>query len=142
MTPGKPEAVRMKLRCCGQRFEKGQRIRLAIATGRWPIVFPSPERATLSIYCAASNLILPDSRLAQFAEPEGARPMAREVVKPSEPSRQEITTGPVTRETMCRLSSDTGAVLHPHSGLNVSAKHTDTFTIHPDAKHRRYVYTR
>ncbi|MER9390386.1 CocE/NonD family hydrolase C-terminal non-catalytic domain-containing protein [Mesorhizobium sp. M0435] len=63
MTPGKPETVRMKLRCCGQRFEKGQRIRLAIATGHWPIVFPSPERATLSIYCAASSLILPVRRM-------------------------------------------------------------------------------
>ncbi|MER9254427.1 CocE/NonD family hydrolase [Mesorhizobium sp. M0598] len=139
MTPGKPEAIRMKLRCCGQRFEKGQRIRLAIATGMWPIVFPGPEKATISLHCAASKLILPirkpndlDSKLAPFAEPQGAQPMGREVIKPGEPSRQEITTDQVTGETTCHLSSDTGAVLHPHTGMIVSAKHTDRFTVHPD----------
>ncbi|MER8747470.1 CocE/NonD family hydrolase [Mesorhizobium sp. M1004] len=139
MTPGKPEAIRMKLRSCGQRFEKGQRIRLAIATSHWPIVFPSPEKATLSIHCATSRLILPvrkanalDSKLVPFLEPESARRMAREVIKPGQPFRREVTTNQATGETTFRLASDTGTVLHPHTGMIVSAKHTDTLTMHPD----------
>ncbi|AZO35981.1 CocE/NonD family hydrolase [Mesorhizobium sp. M2A.F.Ca.ET.037.01.1.1] len=139
MTPGKAEAIRLKLRSCGQRFEKGQRIRLAIATSHWPIVFPSPERASLSIHCAASRLILPvrkanavDSKLVPFLKPESARPMATETIKPGKPFCREVITNQATGETTFRMASDAGTVVHPHTGMVISAKHSDTLTMHPD----------
>ncbi|RUW79763.1 MAG: CocE/NonD family hydrolase [Mesorhizobium sp.] len=139
MTPGKVEAIRMKMKSCGQRVEKGQRIRLAIATSHWPIVFPSPERATLSIHCAGSRMILPvrkanalEAELTPFSGPETAEPMALEVIKPGQPFCREVTTNQATGETTFRLGSDAGTVLHPHTGMIVSAKHTDTLIMHPD----------
>ncbi|ESZ22989.1 CocE/NonD family hydrolase C-terminal non-catalytic domain-containing protein, partial [Mesorhizobium sp. L2C067A000] len=139
MVPGKPETVRLKLRSCGQRFEPGQRIRLTIATSHWPTVFPGPENATLSLHCAGSRLILPvrkpqalDETLASFGAPESAQPMAKEVLEPGEPSRSELVTDQITGETTSRVTSNTGTVLHPHTGMIVSAKRTDTFTVHPD----------
>ncbi|WP_292235058.1 CocE/NonD family hydrolase C-terminal non-catalytic domain-containing protein [Mesorhizobium sp.] len=139
MVPGKPETVRLKLRSCGQRFEPGQRIRLAIATSDWPTVFPGPENATLSLHCEGSRLILPlrkpqalDETLASFGAPESAQPMAKEVLEPGEPSRADLVIDQITGETTSRVTSDMGTVLHPHTGMIVSAKSADTFTVHPD----------
>ncbi|WP_054310659.1 CocE/NonD family hydrolase [Mesorhizobium sp. 1M-11] len=139
MTPGEVETIRIKLRCCGQRFEKGQRIRLAVATGHWPIVFPGPEKATLSIHCTGSRLILPvrepqalDATLADFKGPESAAPMAQEVMKAGEPFRREVTTNQVTGETIYTIVSDAGTVRHPHTGMIVSARQTEVYAIHPD----------
>jgi putative CocE/NonD family hydrolase len=139
MTPGRAETVRMKLRCCGQRFEKGQRIRLAVATGHWPIVFPAPEKATLSIHCAGSRLILPvrtaqplDATLKAFEGPESARPMAQEVIKAGEPFRRDVATNQITGETTYSVVSDAGTVRHPHTGITLSARQTETFIVHPD----------
>ncbi|WP_192385935.1 CocE/NonD family hydrolase [Mesorhizobium silamurunense] len=139
MRPGNPETVRFKLRCCGQRFEKGQRIRLAVATGHWPIVFPGPEKATLSIHCAGSRLILPvrkpqpvDVTLAAFEGAEGATPMVQEVIKASEPFRREVTTNQVTGEATYTVVNDGGTVRHPHTGITLSARQTSVFIIHPD----------
>ncbi|MEZ5783831.1 MAG: CocE/NonD family hydrolase [Rhizobiaceae bacterium] len=139
MTPGKPETVRMKLRCCGQRFEKGQRIRLAIATGHWPIVFPGPENATLSIHLGKSKLILParapqplDQTLAEFPGPESAQPMAQEVIKAGDPFRRDLIIDQITGETTYSVVSDGGTVLHPHTGMILSARQTEAFVVHPD----------
>ncbi|BCM17267.1 CocE/NonD family hydrolase [Mesorhizobium sp. J8] len=139
MTPGEAETVRLKLRCCGQRFEKGQRIRLAIATGHWPIVFPGPENATLSIHCAGSRLILPvrkpqplDKTLPEFKGPESATPMAQEVIKAGEPFRREVTTDQITGESTYTIVSDAGTVHHPHTGMTLSQRQTEIFTVHPD----------
>ncbi|PWJ83834.1 hypothetical protein C8D77_1403 [Mesorhizobium loti] len=139
MKPGEAETVRIKLRCCGQRFEKGQRIRLAVATAHWPMVFPGPEKATLSIHCAGSRLILParkpqplDATLAGFEGPESATPMAQEVIKSGEPFRREVTTNQITGETTYTVVSDGGTVHHPHTGITLSARQTDVFVVHPD----------
>ncbi|MCO5081694.1 MAG: CocE/NonD family hydrolase [Rhizobiaceae bacterium] len=139
MTPGRVETVRMKLRCCGQRFEKGQRIRLAVATGHWPIVFPAPEKTTLSIHCAQSRLILPvraaqplDATLKAFEGPESAQPMAQEVIKAGEPFRRDVATNQITGETTYSVVSDAGTVRHPHTGITLSARQTEKFIVHPD----------
>lgn len=139
MQPGNTEMVRFKLRCCGQRFEKGQRIRLAVATGHWPIVFPAPERATLSIHCAGSRLVLPvrkpqplDATLAAFEAPESATPMGQEVIKAGEPFRREVSTNQITGEATYTVVSDGGTMRHPHTGITLSSKETNVFVVHPD----------
>ena len=60
-------------------FEAGHRIRVAISTSYWPIVWPSPEPGTLRIHAAECVLVLPvrpefdaDATLAPFAPPEAA----------------------------------------------------------------------
>ena len=51
--------VAMNLNVCGHRFRPGHRLRLSIATAYWPIVWPAPYPATLSIRVAHSVLDLP-----------------------------------------------------------------------------------
>jgi hypothetical protein len=56
------------------RFKKGGRIRVALSAGLWPLVWPSPAVATLTVDMAASHIELPvrkpDAPDAPFIIPE------------------------------------------------------------------------
>jgi len=59
MTPGKPTPVSVKLNDCGHSFGAGNRIRISISTAYWPLIWPAPEAATLTVALADSALHLP-----------------------------------------------------------------------------------
>lgn len=59
LVPGQFYDVEVKLNDCGYRFPVGNAIRVSIATSYWPMVWPSPEAAMLTIDTAASTLELP-----------------------------------------------------------------------------------
>ncbi len=62
MPAGVVEEIRVPLRTTGYRWAPGHRIRLAIASSAWPVIWPSPYPATLAIHRgdrAASRLELP-----------------------------------------------------------------------------------
>jgi uncharacterized protein len=51
--------VLIPLYLVAHRFKKGSRIRVALSEGLWPLVWPSPAVATLTIDVAASRIELP-----------------------------------------------------------------------------------
>ena len=59
LVPGAPVPVRVTLKMCGHRFAPGHRIRLAISTAYWPLLWPARDPATLTIAPAESRLDLP-----------------------------------------------------------------------------------
>ena len=70
------EAI-VKLNDIAHSFPAGHRVRVAVSTAYWPIVWPAPEPVTLGIYTGASALELPvrprhaaDAELQPFAGPE------------------------------------------------------------------------
>jgi predicted acyl esterase len=76
---GERYRVRIQLNDAGSTFPAGHKIRLAISTTYWPMIWPSPEAATVRIF--AGTLDLPqrspngaDAGLAPFPEPETASP--------------------------------------------------------------------
>jgi predicted acyl esterase len=76
---GERYQVRIQLNDAGSAIPAGHKVRLAISTAYWPMVWPSPDTATLRIF--AGTLELPqrppqatDAMLAPFAEPESAQP--------------------------------------------------------------------
>jgi hypothetical protein len=78
-TPGRRQRVRVTLNHVGHAFAPGSRLRLAVSTAYWPVVWPSPEAVTLTLFTGASALELPvrpphphDERLPPFAAAEGA----------------------------------------------------------------------
>jgi uncharacterized protein len=79
LAPGERYRVRVKLNDAGSVFPAGHKVRLAISTAYWPMIWPSPETATLQIL--AGTLDLPqrppnaaDGRLLPFPEAETAPP--------------------------------------------------------------------
>jgi hypothetical protein len=59
LIPGKPVDVEIALGFIAQQLKAGERLRLAISEGLWPLVWPSPESPTLTLDPAASVLTLP-----------------------------------------------------------------------------------
>lgn len=77
LEPGKKYKVKVPMNYIAQHFPKGHQIRLAISTSYWPLVWPSPEPARLTIYPAESKLFLPirqprqrDEALRDMGKPE------------------------------------------------------------------------
>jgi uncharacterized protein len=59
LTPGIFYDIEFPLYMVAHRFKKGSKIRAAISETLWPLVWPSPEIATLTIGLGHSSLVLP-----------------------------------------------------------------------------------
>lgn len=59
LEPGKRYCVRVQLNDVAQTFPKGHRIRIAISSSYFPLVWPSCESTKLNIFTGSSQLILP-----------------------------------------------------------------------------------
>ncbi|KAF4993705.1 hypothetical protein FGRMN_6282 [Fusarium graminum] len=60
LEPGQFYDIKLKLNHFGQRIGTGSRLRLAVSSTYFPLVWPSPEVTTLTIDCAHSGLELPE----------------------------------------------------------------------------------
>jgi predicted acyl esterase len=58
LTPGAFDRVRLKLNDCGYAFAPGHGVRLAVSSAYWPLIWPAPEAATLTLRLPA-KLTLP-----------------------------------------------------------------------------------
>ena len=59
LQPGKKVKVYLKLDCCGHRFAAGHRVRLSLATSYWPMFWPMPEDAALTLDLTKARLTVP-----------------------------------------------------------------------------------
>ncbi len=106
LVPGQIYGVKVVLSDIAQAFPAGHRIRLALATSHWPIAWPSPEMAALTLETGSATLSLPvrqpspsDDRLLPFASPEEAEAAPYVVTKLAGRNRtitEDPTTGDVT----------------------------------------------
>jgi uncharacterized protein len=59
LVPGQTFDVTIDLGFVAQQLKPGERLRLAISEGLWPLVWPSPDSPTLTLYPEACQLTLP-----------------------------------------------------------------------------------
>ena len=57
LEPGRRYPMRLQLNDVAHAFPAGHRIRLALSTTYWPIAWPSPEAATVTVSTAGSRLV-------------------------------------------------------------------------------------
>jgi hypothetical protein len=79
LATGERYRVRIQLNDAGSVFPAGHKVRLAISTAYWPMIWPSAQTATVQVF--AGTLDLPqrppnaaDAKLSPFPEPETASP--------------------------------------------------------------------
>ena len=123
LVPGQRYKVTVVLNDIAHGFAAGNRIRVAVSTSYWPLVWPSPEPVTLKIFTGASRLELPvrepraeDAKLRPFAASEGAEPLAKTYHRPSKGRRwieRDIGAG---TSTYC-IEEDMGRSTIEHIGL-------------------------
>lgn len=130
--------VRVQLNACGQKVRKGQRLRLALATAYWPIIWPAQTPATLEIKPGTGTLTLPlradradNEALVEFGPAEGAAPLLSERISEASFHRLRTVDYASGTETYERFS-DSGEVTHLHTGMTVRDACRETFSLHPD----------
>ncbi len=65
LEPGKKYTVAIQLNHLAQRIPQGHRLRLAISSSYWPLAWPSPEPARLSIDTQNCRVLLPMRKFSQ-----------------------------------------------------------------------------
>jgi hypothetical protein len=136
LPPGTPVDATVQLNVIGQRIPAGYRLRLALSNAYWPLIWPSPERATLSL--TDTRLDLPvhlagqeAGPLPDFDPPEGAPPLETEILEPGGHTRTRVHDVGTGTEIHTRFS-DSGLERHRHTGIAVRDICEERFAIHPD----------
>ncbi|MER9254441.1 CocE/NonD family hydrolase [Mesorhizobium sp. M0598] len=130
MEAGKSYRIQLAMNEIGCTFPSGHRIRLSVSTAYWPIAFPAPERATLTIQAWASRLRLPirmhqpgDDELPSFGAPEGSGPMPTTMLTPGNLERF-VRIDPISRQVTVTVKRDDGSMrLDPIGTVVGSKKH-------------------
>jgi uncharacterized protein len=98
LVPGEIYDATVELDDMAHAFAAGHRIAVALSTTYWPIAWPSPELATLTVHCGESWLDLPvrpphpgDAALRPFDPPESA-PQTPSTHHPSAPGHPRRIT--------------------------------------------------
>jgi len=83
LKPGQRYTVRVPLADAGYSFVKGHRLRVAVSTTYWPLIWPSPEPVTLTLHAGKSFIELPvrpprkEDAQVKFKPVEAAPPFKR-----------------------------------------------------------------
>jgi hypothetical protein len=106
VVPGERMVVRVQLNDAAYTVRPGHRLRLAISTNYWPMVWPAPEPVTLTVHTDGSALELPerpplaeDAALPSLGEPEAGPPSRRTVLEPGRwenTIERDLKTGLIT----------------------------------------------
>ncbi|MGI9498706.1 MAG: CocE/NonD family hydrolase [Geminicoccaceae bacterium] len=139
LEPDKTYSISVQLNAAGHRFATGNRIRLALSTVYWPMAWPAPEKATLTITAGTSTLSLPtrlprdaDAALRPFEEPQSAPPLAMTVHREPEMRwnvEHDMATGSLTQHQWF----DEGRITYEeHEGWTLESTHDEYLSIHPD----------
>jgi len=136
MRPGRFEAIRFRLNDLGQRLNQGHKLRLALSTNYWPILWPAPEATTLTLHPADCRLELPirgkeaamEAGQDPFPPPEAAANVAFTQLRHGRRERvveEEATTG----KTTVTIDRDLGAYRLEQDGLEFDGKAIERFTL-------------
>jgi putative CocE/NonD family hydrolase len=133
---GAPVTVRVRLNDCAHAFPPGHRVRLALATTYWPMLWPSPAPLRLELRPGAT-LSLPvrppsdaDAALPALPPPEAAPTLARTTLDPPATLRR-ASRDQISGAALFEVIDDTGRYRIDDTGLEYRLTSSDRFSIHP-----------
>ena len=139
LVPGEPVAVRLRLNDNAHRFAAGSRIRVAVATGLWPIAWPAPEPVTLTVTAGRSTLTLPvrpdrakDAALRELPPPASTPLAPRTALRPAPPVVARMEEDVATGRLAFVHVEDGGTTRLDTSGWTYGNIIRRRFEIHPD----------
>jgi hypothetical protein len=111
LEPGRRIEVVVRLNHIAHAIPAGHRLRLAVSTACWPLVWPSPEPVTLTVSTEGSRLLLPvrpaderDPRLPPF-EPAARAPASEWTPVTKGELERRVGSDPATGDLVSRLRS-------------------------------------
>ena len=105
LTPGESFDVTLPMSFIAHRFAKGERIRLAISPGLWPLVWPAPEPVQLNVRLGCSSLTLP-------VRPEKAAPQGMPIPLKTRAPGAERPSPVTARDSGCRMEPGRPSTCH------------------------------
>lgn len=111
LVPGRFYPIRLKLSDCGYALAPGHRLRLALSTAYWPLIWPAPEPVTLTLRCPG-RLTLP-LRQAGADEPVIAFEPALSAARTP---TTKVAEGRMARTTSLDLLTDTATYVTEGEG--------------------------
>jgi hypothetical protein len=145
LVPGQRYRVEVQLTGTAFAFPAGHRLRLALSTAYWPILWPSPEPVTLTVFTGASRLLLPVRRPTPesadspaLPEPVSASPSPATILRRGRTERT-VSLDQITREVTHRLYvdggvfGDWGKFRLEDIGMEMGHVFERLYTIQPDA---------
>lgn len=138
MQPGLPVDVEVTLNDIAYHLPRGHRLRLALSTSYWPMIWPSAQPLGLTINGENSLLSVPvrprsadaDTPAPTFATPEQQRVGGQDVLRSDRSDRiEEVRPDGIHR---LRLITDGGKQRHHATGIEIGRHLTETWDIHPD----------
>src|SRR5262249_51553333 len=94
LAPGERYRVHIQLNDAGSVFPLSHRVRLALSTAYWPMIWPSPEKATLLIFAGTLDLPVRPRQPTDALLPPLPRPVCP---PPEKPPRRPRRPMPATR---------------------------------------------
>ncbi len=132
---GKVYRASIRLSDAGHIFKTGNRIRLALSTSYWPMLWPSPVAATVSLLPQSAVLSLPHyafekAQRTEFAPPPHYKFDAHEALrKPSDERKVSVLDDGTVAQV---FADDLGHLRHKTSGLETDSRVTHSHFIKPD----------
>ena len=132
---GKRYQVEVPMNNIAHVFPRGHRIRVTVQTAAWPLVWPSPKQATITVTTGLSSLDLPvrtkpnkEIRLPNLGMAVTAEPL--EVVLSSAPHRSRtIHRDFVSGETEVKMVKSRGRYLMKDTQTEIAGDSIETYTI-------------
>jgi len=138
LEPGKFYRVTVPMKHVAQRFPAGHRIRLAISTSYFPMIWPAPEPVRLTLHTAGSKLELPlrtptsrDEAVPAFTPPESGPALATEMLEQPD-TYWRIIENAATGEVEMQLADGAGTYRILRNGLEVRSQGYESFRVMPD----------
>ncbi|ARS53083.1 CocE/NonD family hydrolase [Kushneria konosiri] len=135
LTPGRPLRVRLAMDLIGYRLPPGHRLRVALSSASFPLVWSPKKRSDLTVLAGRPTLSLPLCRTGYidmpFEPPEAATPCRLETLRAGAPKRtisEDVGSG----EVSVIVEDDMGDVRFLDHGLRVDQRAREVYTSHPE----------
>ena len=135
LKPGKRYKVRVQLTDIAHVFPAGNRIRVTVQTHAWPMIWPSPEDATITVHTGTSVFDLPvrplraaDAKLKSLGTSRVAAPLEVTQWRPYHRARR-LSRDFVSGETTVVMIKDRGHYRIEQTGTELANPGMETYTI-------------
>jgi uncharacterized protein len=143
LVPGRRYRVEVSLTGTAYAFAPGHRVRIALSTAYWPIVWPSPRAVTLTVFTGKSQVLIParqparDSEVMPFPPPVQALQCPATILRKGRVERsvkRDETSGVVTHRLFIDggVFGDWGKFRLDDIGMEMAHVFERIYSIHPD----------
>ncbi|MEO0620069.1 MAG: CocE/NonD family hydrolase, partial [Pseudomonadota bacterium] len=137
IVPGEEMRIALKFDDIAYRIPAGHRLRLSLSTTYWPLIWPSPHNATLTLNLETARLSLPlasacdASDKVTFPPPRSAPPQRLAITREAS-HRRHTKTDQATGSVSIEIEDDFGLFEDLDTGIISEEIAREVQTIHPD----------